>query len=448
MAIQEEATMEEYLTMSNHEIDKLKVIQKVFDKQLTWNEAAMQLSLSWRQVGRLCAKVKKDGNRGIIHGLRGYTSNHCLKAGIMEKSLKIVKMRYWDFKPTLANEKLSEIHGIKISTSALRLAMIKAEFYKPKKQKIKHRQWRKRRTCIGELIQLDGSDHDWFEGRGPKCVLLIYIDDATSKIMYGKFINVEDTLNLMTATKEYLLLYGRPVAFYVDKDSIYKVNRKATIEEELNDEAPLTQFTRAVNELGMTMITAHSSQAKGRVERGFKTHQDRLVKELRLANISNIEDGNRFLEKVYIPKHNARFSIQPVNTVNAHRALLKSHRLEEIFALKTERTLYNDFTIRFKNNLFQIGKEQPMRIRPKSKVMVEVRLDGTTHIKFKGAYLNIKPIKKLPYIPFYAGRTKLSETLKQKTKPYIMAKDHPWRKFTLKSRKKLSAQLQQQHCKV
>lgn len=426
--------MEEYLTMSNHEIDRLKVIQKVFDKQLTWNEAAEQLSLSWRQVGRLCAKVKKHGNKGVIHGLRGYTSNHCLKAGLMEEALKIVKTDYRDFMPTFANEKLFEIHGIKVSTSALRSAMIKGGFYKPRKQKVKHRQWRERRHCIGELIQLDGSDHDWFEDRAPRCVLLIYIDDATGKIIHGKFITVENTLNLMTETKEYLLHSGRPIAFYVDKDSIYKVNRNATVEEELRDEAPLTQFTRVMNELGITMINAHSSQAKGRVERGFKTHQDRLVKELRLANISGIEEGNRFLQEIYIPAHNARFSIAPANVTNAHRPLLKSHKLEEIFVLKTERTLHNDFTIRFNNNFFQIEKEQPVRIRPKSKVMAEVRLDGSIHIKFKGVYLNFKPVKKLPYIPFYAGRTKLRETLKERTKQYVPPKNHPWRKFSLKQK--------------
>lgn len=440
--------MEEYLTMSNREIDKLKVIHNVINRKLTWNEAGEQLSLSWRQIGRLCAKVKKDGNRGIIHGLRGYTSNHCLKAGLIEKSLKIVKTHYWDFNPTFANEKLFEIHGIKVSTSALRLAMIEDGFYKPKRQNAKHRKWRQRRNCVGELIQLDGSDHDWFEGRGQRCVLLIYIDDATGRILHGKFIKVEDTLNLMTATKEYLLRNGRPVAFYVDKDSIYKVNRKATIEEELRDKAPLTQFTRAMEELGIEVIPAHSPQAKGRVERGFKTHQDRLVKELRLVNISSIEEANRFLQKVYIPKHNARFSIAPSNETNAHRPLLKSHKLEEILALKTERMIYNDFTVRFNNNFFQIEKEQTVMIKPKSKVMVEVRLDGSTHIKFKGVYLNFKPIKNLPYIPFYAGRTKLRETLNQKTKQYVMPKNHPWRKFTLKSRKKLSAQHQQQYSKL
>ena len=440
--------MEEYLTMSNREIDKLKVLQKVFDKKLTWNEAGNQLSLSWRQIGRLCAKVREDGNKGIIHGLRGQSSNHCLKAGLMEKALKIVKEDYGDFKPTFANEKLLEIHGLKVSTSALRLAMIEDGFYRPKKQKAKHRKWRQRRNCVGELIQLDGSDHDWFEGRAPRCVLLIYIDDATGRIVYGKFIKVEDTLNLMTATKEYLLRNGRPVAFYVDKDSIYKVNRKATIEEELRDKAPLTQFTRGMEELGIKVIAAHSPQAKGRVERGFKTHQDRLAKEMRLLNISSIEEANRFLQKVYIPKHNTRFSVAPANETNAHRPLLKSHKLEEILALKTERMIHNDFTVRFNNNFFQLEKEQAVMIKPKSKVMVEIRLDGSTHIKFKSVYLNFKPIKNLPYIPFYMGRTKLRETLKQGAKPYVMPKNHPWRKFTLKSRKKLNTQLQQEHCKV
>lgn len=352
----------------------------------------------------------------------------------MEKALKIVKTDYRDFMPTFANEKLFEIHGIKVSTSALRLAMIKAGFYRPKRQKSKHRHWRERRHCLGELIQLDGSDHDWFEGRAPKCVLLIYIDDATGKITHGKFITVEDTLNLMTETKEYLLRNGRPIAFYVDKDSIYKVNRNATVEEELCDEAPLTQFTRAMNELGITMISAHSSQAKGRVERGFKTHQDRLVKELRLANISDIKEANKFLQEIYIPAHNARFSVKPANATDAHRPLLKNHKLEEIFTLKTERTLYNDFTVRFNNNFFQIEKEQLIRIRPKSKVMVEIRLDGSTHIKFKDTYLKFIHIKKLPYMPFYAGRTKLRETLKEVAESYIPPKSHPWRKFSLKQK--------------
>ena len=173
--------------------------------------------------------------------------------------MKIVKKHYEDFYPAFANQKLFEIHGIKVSTSTLRLAMIETEFYKPRKQKTKHRKWRQRRNCVGELIQLDGSDHDWFEGRAPKCVLLIYIDDATGKITHGKFIKVEDTLNLMTATKEYLLRNGRPVAFYVDKDSIYKVNRKATVEEELINKAPLTQFTRVMNELGIEVY--HCSQS-------------------------------------------------------------------------------------------------------------------------------------------------------------------------------------------
>ena len=408
--------MEESLTMSNKEIDRLKVIENVFNRKLTWNEAGEQLSLSWRQIGRLCAKIKKDGNRGIIHGLRRRKSNHCLKGGFMQKALKIVKKHYGDFKPTLANEKLSKIHDIEVSTSALRLAMIEAGFYRPKRQKVKHREWRQRRSCAGELIQLDGSDHDWFEGRSPRCVLLIYIDDATSKIMHGKFIKVEDTLNLMTVTKEYLLLNGRPIAFYVDKDSIYKANRKATVEEVLSDKEPLTQFSRAMKELGIDMIHAHSSQAKGRVERGFKTHQDRLVKELRLANISGMDEANRFLQNVYIPEHNARFSVPPANATNAHRPLLKSHCLEKIFALKTERTLFNDFTVRFNNNFFQIAKEQIVGIRPKSKVIVEVRLDGSTHIWFKTHYLKFK----VTAVPLNRKQPRLLLTLPQSVKPSLV----------------------------
>jgi hypothetical protein len=212
------------------------------------------------------------------------------------------------------------------------------------------------------LVQLDGSDHDWFEGRAPRCVLLLFIDDATSRILYAEFIPVEDTLNLLRVTRSYLLRHGRPASFYVDKDSIYKINRQATVEEQLRDEQPLTQFTRAMKELDIEVIAAHSPQAKGRVERSFKTHQDRLVKELRLREISTPHEANAFLWKTYIPEHNARFAVEPASPANAHRSLLKSHRLDEILSVRSERTLLNDFTLRFQNQFFQILPEQSIRV--------------------------------------------------------------------------------------
>ena len=430
--------MEQTLTMSNREIDRLGVINNVITGRLTWTEAGDQLNLSDRQIGRLCVQVRKKGKIGIIHGLRGKPSNHKLESGLLEEAMALVKSKYSDFGPTFANEQLEEVHGLHLSVFVLRRAMIKEGLRRAKKYKPKHREWRQRRSCVGELVQLDGSDHDWFEGRGPKCVLLVFIDDATSRILYARFVTVEDTLNLMDATKAYLLINGRPIAWYVDKDSIYKINRQADIDEELRDEQPLTQFTRVMMELGITVIPANSPQAKGRVERGFGTHQDRLVKELRLAGISTMEKANIFLTEFYVPKHNARFAVAPENNTNAHRPLLKQHCLEEILSLRTERIVANDYTVRKDNRFFQLLADQPVRVKPKDKVLVEMRLDGSRHLRFKDEYLNFKDIAKPPYRPFYAGKKEVVSAvgLPRFNKP---AKNHPWKKSYLGIRRGPSA---------
>lgn len=382
----------EELTMSIREFDRLHIIQNISAKRITWKQAAGQLRLSVRQVARLCRRFRRDGKKGLIHGLRGRSSNRRLRAELLQRAVALVKRHYADFGPTFAQEKLAEVHAVKISVSCLRQAMMAEGHWKTRKQRPFYRAQRERRACVGELVQLDGSDHDWFEGRGPRCVLLPYVDDATSRVLGGQFIPVEDTLNLMAATKIYLQACGRPLAFYVDKDSIYKVNRQATIEEELKDARPLTQFTRAMGELGIEVITAHSPQAKGRVERGHGTHQDRLVKELRLAGISSVEKANPFLRDVYFPAHNARFAVAPANPVNVHRPLLKSQRLHEILSLRSPRVLAHDFTLRYQHRCFQLLAEQPCRVRPGADIEVEIRLDGSTHLRFKERYLNFKPI--------------------------------------------------------
>jgi hypothetical protein len=419
----------EQLTMSNREIDKLKVIQNTIDGKLTWPQAAEILSRSERQIGRLCARVREEGNGGVIHGLKGLPSNNKLSEAIIEEAIGLVKQHYSDFGPTFANEHLFEDHDIRVSTNTLRKAMIVAELYKPRSYKPKHRIWRERRSCVGMLVQLDGSEHDWFEGRGPKCALLVFIDDATSRILYARFITVEDTVNLMRCTKEYLKINGRPVAIYVDKDSIYKINRQASIDEELRDAMPLSQFTRAMGELGVEMIFANSPQAKGRVERGFRTHQDRLVKELRLAGISDMAAANKFLETVYIAKHNGKFAVAPASRLNAHRPLLKTHRLDGILCVKLNRTLANDYTLRFENKFFQVTKEQDIRIRSRDIVTVEEWLDGSIHLKFKETYLRYKNIEKKPYRGYYATNRNELNRVGNGTGTSVPGKDHPWRRF-------------------
>lgn len=420
----------ELVTMSTREIDRLKVIHEVLAHRLLQRQAAEQLDLSRRQVIRVCQRVKADGARGIVHGLRGQPSNNQLKPGVLTQALALVKAKYPDFGPTFANEKLLELHKVSLSTTALRLGMVKAGQWRSRKQKkALHRAWRPRRSCLGELTQLDGSPHAWFEDRGPACTLLAYIDDATSKVLRARFVAAEDTINLMRTTGDYLRRYGRPVAYYVDKHSIYKINRDATVDEELRDADPISQFTRAMTELGITVICANSPQAKGRVERGFKTHQDRLVKELRLAGISTMEAGNAFLDEVYLPDHNRRCAVPAANRTDAHRPLLPGHRLDEILSRRAERTLLNDFTLRFQNRFFQVLPDQSVRVRPKAKIEVEIRLDGSTHLRFRQRYLSFKTIDKRPYRPhFVANAQSASKGLAPGPRaPYKPPRDHPWR---------------------
>lgn len=435
----------ELLTMSNREIDRLRVIRDTIEHKLTWAEAGLQLELGERQIGRLCADVRREGNTGVIHGLRGQPSNRRIAPGVVDEALSIVKARYCDFKPTFANEKLAELHGITISVSALRAAMIHEGLYSPRKHKPKHRAWRPRRACVGELVQLDGSDHDWFEGRAPRCVLLIYIDDATSRILYAEFVSVENTLNLLRATRGYLLVNGRPVAFYVDKDSIYKVNRQANVDEELRDSQAITQFTRAMCELDIAVIAADSPQAKGRVERGFGTHQDRLVKELRLAGISNMAGANEFLREVYVPTHNAKFAVTPDNEHDAHKPLHKTHDLDAILSVRTERVVANDYTIQFQSKFMQLLPEQPVRVRPKERVTIEIRLDGSLHLKCKGAELVFKELPERPYKP-YCARRKTVAALPCKAMQYKPPPNHPWRIWRPKPASEKNAPRQLQDC--
>ena len=419
--------MEERMTMTTRELDRLKVIHQVLQHKLTWPQAAAQLALSIRQIGRLCARVRVAGHQGIIHRLRGRRSNHQLAAGRLARALALVTRHYPDFGPTFATEKLRERHHLILSPWTLRQEMIRAGLWKPRRQHVQHRTWRPRRACVGELVQLDGSDHAWFEARGPRCVLLLYIDDATSRLLDGEFVAVEDTVTLLRSTRTYLERHGRPVAFYVDKDSIYRVNRQATIEEQLQDAAPLTQFTRAMTELGITVIPANSPQAKGRVERSFDTHQDRLVKELRLARISDRATANRFLRARYFPAHNRHYAVEPANPTQAHRPLLPTHDLDAILSVQTTRTVERDFTVRLQNQFFQLGPSQPVRVRPGDTLLIEQRLDGTTHLRAKGRYLACQAIAKTP-----VHRAVTASSLRRDrrrhgwvTRP---ASTHPWKR--------------------
>lgn len=383
---------EEAFVLTEKEMDRLSVIRCVIGRKLTWLEAARQLDLSKRQIGNLVSRVRKEGSSGVIHRLKNRPSNNQLPAGSLQEALKLVQLQYPDFGPTFASEKLQENHHIVVSRETLRKGMIHSGAWQPRQRKPKHRSWRPRRLCVGELVQLDGSYHDWFEGRGPIGALVAYIDDATSNILYAKFVEGEDTLTLFKTTQAYLERWGRPKALYADKHAVYHVNKQTMVEPHLRDPQPMTQFTRAMAELGIEVIAAHSPQAKGRVERAFGTLQDRLVKEMRLQGISNVFEANRFLLEEFIPDYNQRFGVLPANPLDAHRPLLPTHNLDEILSFKTQRRVMNNFTVRFQNRLFQLLKDQPVRILPRDKVLVEIHINGSIRLVSKGKELDYKPI--------------------------------------------------------
>lgn len=413
--------MEEALVMGMRERDRLHAIRNVLEGRLTQREAGRLLGRSERQVRRLCARVRVKGDRGVIHGLRGLRSNNHLTDSLLERVLSAVHDPRWDgFGPTFASEKLRELYGLRLGTTTLRRLMIGAGIWEPSARRgRRHRAWRERRPCMGMMVQLDGSDHDWFEGRSPRCVLLIYIDDATSRILYGEFVKVEDTLTLLRTTGAYLKRHGRPGAFYVDKDSIYKVNKAAGAEENLPGEEPTTQFTRAMGELGIEVTWAHSPQAKGRVERGFKTHQDRLVKELRLAGVSTMGQANAFLWQRYIPEHNRRFAVPAAQAGDAHRPLLPIHSLDRLLSLRIERVVQNDFTVRYGGKFLQLLADSALRVKPKDKVLIETRLDGSLHVQAKGRYLPFKRLDSRPDRPRRESFPTLMEIERLRQPPLI-----------------------------
>lgn len=438
---------DEVLIMGNGEVDKIYVIRNFLEGRIKRAQAAQCLKLSERQVTTLAARVREQGTIGVIHGLRGQPSNHQIDPDTLERALCAFHSPRWEgFGPTFAQEQLYKRCGICLGIETIRQLMILVELWEAGQRKAKHRAWRERRRCVGMLVQLDGSDHDWFEGRGPRCVLLIFIDDATSRILYGEFVDVEDTKTLFRTTRIYLERWGRPVAYYVDKDSIYKINRQSTIDEELQGAEPLSQFTRAMGQLGVEMIFAHSPQAKGRVERGFGTHQDRLVKELRLRGISDKASANRYLCDEYIPEHNARYGVEPADPANAHRPLLAGHDLDAILAFHTPRQVQNDYTVRYRNRFYQLLCEQPVVVRNKDRVLVVERLDGSIGIAFKGRYLDAELLSGQPYRPRYYQHPRL-RSVRQGTLPLFSGEPKlqsplpdPWKILDLNPIEKLREQ--------
>ena len=385
-------------------------------------KAAEIIGVSERQTGRLIKRVKEEGDVGIIHRLRGKPGNRAIDDEVKATIMDLYSEKYWDFGPTFATEKLQELDDITVNHETLRLWLVGEDRREWQRKARPHRQWRQRKDYLGEMVQMDGSHHDWLEGRGPWLVLMGYVDDATG-ITFGRFYDYEGTMPAMDSLYRYILKYGIPQSIYIDKHTTYKSPKKQTIEEQLRNVIPLTQFGRAAKELGIIVIYANSAPAKGRVERGFGTHQDRLVKEMRLAGIKTGDEANEFLEW-YLPKHNRKFSISPAKKANLHRKSPGKKELKKILCRKTERHLRKDAVIEHNKKFYQVEDIPRKRIKT---VMVEDRLDGSMHVRNNGSYFKYREIA-----PELIRRAEPSKKIRNRArKIYIPPRDHPWRQFKI-----------------
>jgi len=369
--------------MSGKERDRLKVLHEVEGGQLTPRLAGQQLGISDRWVRELVARVRQEGDGGIVHRLRGRRSNRRLPDKVRARIVKLVQAKYGDFGPTLAAEYLAKDDGVRVSKETLRQLLIGAGLRRARRRRVEEvHAWRARRSCRGELVQWDTSVQDWLEGRGPRLYLVAMIDDATSRV-YAQFVAQDSTEANLRVLWGYLERWGRPLAVYTDKSSLFTVNRPVI---EAADEAvkeELTQIGRALRELGIEWIAAHSPQAKGRIERFFGTAQDRLVKGLRLAGADDLESAQTYLEEEYLPQWEQTFTVPAESSVDAHRPLRAEHDLAAILSHVEERCVAADYTIRYQGKVYQIARNEVRPGMRGGRVRVEQRLDGTLAWKFR-----------------------------------------------------------------
>src|SRR3954462_1801399 len=382
----------ELVAMSKRELERLDVVRRVVEGRLTQAKAGEFVGLSERQGRRLCAAFEERGPAGLVSGKRGQPSNRRLPDELRLEAIEIVRQRYADFGPTLACEKLLELHDLQVSKETLRSWLIAAGVWLPRRERIRMaHQPRHRRECLGELVQIDGCDHAWFEERGTRCTLLVYVDDATSRLMELRFVKSESAFDYFTSTRAYLERHGKPVAFYSDKHSIFRVYHEGSTGRFHG----VTQFGRALSELNIEIICANSPQAKGRVERMNKTLQDRLVKELRLRGISTMKTGNAFLPQ-FMEDYNRRFAVAPKNAHDAHRSLRNDEDLPSIFTWQEERTMSRNLVVHFKRATYLVQPGPETLPLAGKRVRVFEQEDGRVDIRCEG--------RPLPYTPFGQNR--------------------------------------------
>src|SRR5450755_3266327 len=399
------------LLMTQADRDRLVTLKKAKKKLITQREAAEELGVSTRHVKRLLHALKKRGDKAVIHGLRGKPSNRRIVEATEKAAVKTLSAEvYEDFGPTLAADYLRKKHGIDASKETVRQWMIRGKLWRAKKEKVKSvHAWRPRRSRFGELVQWDTRVHDWLEERGEQLYLIAMIDDATSRL-FARFVRHDSTEENMKLVRSYVEKFGRPIAFYTDKASLFQTAEKHKRDEPGVEkdavEMPPTQIGRALRELGITWIAAHSPQAKGRVERNFKTAQDRLVKGLRVAGVKTIEQANQYLEEEYMVWWERELTVEPANPDDAHRPLDKSHNLAASLSHVETRQVRNDYTFRLDNEVYQIDLQAVVSGLRGANVRVEQRLDGAVAVRYGEKYLPVKqcaPAEKKAPAPKQAG---------------------------------------------
>lgn len=409
--------------MSRKERERLKIFARVKRKELKLKEAAELCGLSERQCGRVYKRLREQGDRGLVHRSRGRPSNRGYKAEFKTAVLERYQERYPDFGPTLAAEKLAE-DGYPVDHETLRSWLLKARLWQKRRKRARHRSWRERRAHFGELVQLDGSHHKWFEERGDQCCLMKMIDDASSKRM-ARLSEQETIFSAMELLQQWINRYGIPLALYTDKKNVYAVDEKTRERAADSGEEVLTHFGRACKKLGIEIITAHSPEAKGRVERSHGTYQDRFVKELRLAGINTIDAANELLESGYGEQLSERFAVAPRSAVDYHRSA-KGYDLASIFCIEEQRTVAADWIVRFENQFFQL--QPPRQTLPgKGKVLVQRYLDGSLHFRYEDremAYTVLPERPQPPPKPRKRKRQQRGTTIMEK---YVAPANHPWR---------------------
>jgi len=424
--------------MSQKELGRVQVMRQLDEGQLKQRQAAQRLGLSLRQIKRLLKLYRRFGTAGLLSKKRGRPSHHQLSPQTRERALALLQMRYADFGPTFAHEKLTEVHHVQIGRETVRRLMIQAHLWQPRhaSKPVLH-PLRERRPRLGELVQLDGSPYAWFEDRAPACTLLVFIDDATGRLLHLCFTAAESTFSYFAATESYVRQHGKPIAFYTDKLSVFRINQPNDL-----GGSGLTQFTRAMKQLDIEVICANTPQAKGRVERVNATLQDRLVKEMRLRGISGMAEGNVYLP-AFIEAFNRRFAVAPRQAEDAHRPLLPQDDLARILTVQEMRVLSKNLTLQYQKVIYQIQTARPTYALRNATVIVRENRHGEIAIEYKG--------KALAYT-VYREQAKAAEVVASKQialkldgltapqrsrktrKAYIPPPDHPWRRFRVSAK--------------